>query len=680
MVNRAISLLVFSLFISKSYGVWNSPYSSEESDKKILYSAFFGSPKHLDPARSYSSDEFLFIDNIYEPPLQYHYLKRPYQLIPLTAKSIPRVHLERQQGETFYVYDIFLKKGIFYAPHPAFGGKKRELTATDYVFQIKRLADSKNHSPIASIMGKYIDGFNDYRTTLKRQQLSLKKSATLPLSGAKVISRYHYQIRLKQPYPQFKYWLAMSFFSPMPYEVIAWHTQQHTKNPEHLGIDWHPIGTGPFTLAENNPNHRMVLQKNPNFRTEIFPHVRPEYTHTIPQNTIQYNGKKLPLVDTIIFTLEKESMPYWQKFLQGYYDASGITSDHFDQALTLDQNGQLSLSEAFSQQGIQLRKLVGNATYFTIFNMLSNTVGGYTKAQKKLRQAISIALNYEQYIALFHNNRGIAAQGPIPPGIFGHLTGKAGINPWLYDWQDGKAQKKSIAYAKQLLTEAGYPNGINSRTGKQLSINYDTVGAAGNSQNTLAWYRRKLAKLNIRLHIRLTDLNSLRQKISTGKAELFDWGWNADYPDPENFLALLYSKNGKAKYQGENASNYANPAYDELYEKMLLLPNGEQRLEIIQQMVNIVREDNPWSWGWHPLLVGLYHQWVDNAIPHATSKNTLKYRAINPALRQQYIHQWNQPILTPLIIFGLLFVIGLIAILVTFKKRQNKTLCPKASC
>jgi ABC-type transport system substrate-binding protein len=667
-----VFLLIHVVLLSSCGGVWNSPYESGDSNKKILYSSFSSSPKHLDPARSYSSDEHVLIENIYEPPLQYHYLDRPYRLIPLTAKSVPEERVEEVDGKTYYVYDIFLKSEIFYAPHPAFGNQKRELNAKDYAYQIKRLADSRNHSPIASVMAKYIQGFSEYRKAITDQSLDLEESASLPMAGVKVISPYHYQVRLVQKYPQFKYWLAMPFFAPMPYEVIAWHHKKKQQDANHLGVDWNPIGTGPFMMTENNPNYRMVLSKNPNFHQEKFPTFKQKHKAYLPEDTTAFNGKKLPLLEKIIYTLEKESVPYWQKFLQGYYDASGLASDNFDQAIELSNAGAFALSKEFKNKSIQLRSQITTSIYYLGFNMLSDKIGGYDEKHKKIRQAISIALDYEEYIAIFANSRGVIAQGPIAPGIFGYLTGEQGINRWVYDWKEGRAQRKSIAAAKNLLSQAGYPNGIDSVTGKQLSINYEAVGSAGDSRERLEWMRRQLSEIGIKMNIRLTDYNRFREKIIAGKAELFGWGWNADYPDPENFLFLLYGPNGKVKHKGENASNYQNEEYDALYEKMVLMPNTPERLAIIQKMVNIVREDSPWVWGWHPMAVGLYHQWVNNAIPNSVSRNTLKYRSIDEQQRVERVYEWNKPKLFPMIVFISILLIMFVVTVMTIRKRQHR--------
>src|SRR5690606_31807341 len=103
---------------------------------------------------------------------------------------------------------------------------------------------------------------------------------------------------------------------------------------------------------------------------------------------------------------------------------------------------------------------VTTSIFYMGFNMLDPTVGGSDEAKAKLRQAISIAVDYEEFIDIFINGRGVPAQGILPPDIFGHVEGQDGINPYVYDWADGAPRRKSIDEAKKLLAEAGYPNGI----------------------------------------------------------------------------------------------------------------------------------------------------------------------------------------------------------------------------
>ena len=606
--------LLFALLLSLQFGCnvseLNNPYSSTDKNQAILYSSFAERPKHLDPAIAYSNDEYGFICQIYEPPLQYHYLKRPYQLLALTAESLPIVqHLDQQgnilaepaneQTIAYTDYIISIKPGIHFQPHPAFSQNNqgeylyhhldqqtlshintlsdfpvtasRELKATDYVYQIKRLAFPKIQSSISELMAGYIDGFADFSKA--SQNLNIQAIKDLDLSGVQVINDYQYRVRIKGEYPQFQFWLAMPFFAPMPWEADAFYDQKGLKD-KNISLDWFPIGTGPYYLTENNPNRRMVLSKNPNYHAEFYPAEGEDEDKAL--GLLTDAGKRLPFVDKVVFTLEKETIPYWAKFLQGYYDTSGIASDSFDQAIQFSGTGDAQLTPSMQAKHIELQTSVSSSVFYMGFNMLDNVVGGDSERARKLRQAISIAVDYEEFIAIFANGRGVAAQGALPPGIFGYQEGEAGINPVVYDWINNKPQRKSIDAAKQLLTEAGYENGIDKTTGEALLLYFDTTSGA-DDQALMNWYRKQFAKLGIQLVVRGTDYNRFQEKIRSGAAQIFVWGWNADYPDPENFFFLLYGANAKVQHGGENAGNYTNPAFDHLFEQMRNMDNGETR-------------------------------------------------------------------------------------------------------
>jgi oligopeptide transport system substrate-binding protein len=177
-------------------------------------------------------------------------------------------------------------------------------------------------------------------------------------------------------------------------------------------------------------------------------------------------------------------------------------------------------------------------------------------------------VDYEEYISIFANGRGIAAQGPIPPEIFGNRAGREGINPYVYDWVDGRAWHKPIATARVLMAQAGYPGGLDPRTGQPLVLYLDTTGAGPDTKARLNWVRKRFAKLGARLLVRNTDYNRFRDKMGRGTQQILQWGWNADYPHPENLLFLVFGPNAKVDGGGENASNYRNPGYDRLFERM----------------------------------------------------------------------------------------------------------------
>jgi len=705
-----VLFFVAVLLVACGGSPWNDPYPGEDDKQAVLYMSFAERPKHLDPAVAYSENEYAFIAQIYEPPLQYHYLKRPYELTPLTAARLPEITYYDKEGQklspdaeakdiAYSDYLLEIKSGIRFQPHPAFAQDKdgvyryhrldkaavdaaatvndfaetatRELTAEDYVYQIKRLAYPKTQSPIAEIMKGYIVGFDDFA----KQSADKPKDAlrTLPMAGALALDRYHYRIRIKGKYPQFSYWLAMPFFAPMPWEADAFYDQPGFGD-KNITLDWYPVGTGPYYLAENNPNRRMMMFKNPNFHPEAYP--SEGEAGDAEKGLLQDAGKALPFIDKVVVTLEKETIPNWSKFLQGYYDSSGIASDSFDQAVQFTGGG-VTLTESLKEKGIRLHTSVETSIFYMGFNMLDATVGGDGEAARKLRQAIAIAIDYEEFIAIFRNERGVPAQGAIPPGIFGNEEGKAGINPYVYDWVGGKPQRKSIEVARKLVAEAGYPNGVDPKTGEPLILYFDTTATSVDDKPLMNWYRKQFQKLGLQLVIRATDYNRFQQKMSAGNAQIYVWGWNADYPDPENFFSLLYGPNGKVKYSGENSGNYRNAEFDRLFEQMRNMENGEPRLQIIRQMQEIVRRDAPWVFGFHPKTFSLYHGWASNLKPNLMANNRLKYIRIDPLKRAELRRQWNRPVLWPLAAAGALVVL-LFAPAVSAYRRRTRRALPEA--
>ena len=705
---RLSVFLLLALFLGAcSEGLWNNPYSNNMDQGKTLYSSFSMRPKHLDPAKSYSSNEYVFIAQIYEPPYQYHYLKRPYELVPATAASMPGLQyfdmygaeLNSPEGADYSVYTIRIQPNISYQPHPALAKDlmgqyiyhnldadslkgvhnladfeyrgSRQLRAEDYVLQIKRLADPRLHSPVAGLFANYIEGFAEYSQKLKllRKKGEVINWSQLPMFGVTVVDDLTYSIRIKGVYPQFIYWMTLPFFAPMPWEALAFY-EQKGMNENNLNLDWYPIGTGPFMLTENNPNLRMVLERNPNFHSEYYP--QEGMPEDVTAGLLVDAGKKLPFLDRAIYSLEKETIPYWNKFLQGYYDNSGVNSDSFDQAVQMS-GGELSLTLQMKEQGIQLTTAVSSSIFYMGFNMRDSILGGLSEKAKKLRQAISIAIDYEEYISIFLNGRGSLAQGPIAPGIFGYREGEAGINSVVYQWKNSKPQKRPLSVAKKLLAEAGYANGIDQKTGKVLILNFDTVGSGPDSKANLQWMIKQYAKLGIQLVIRNTDYNRFQDKMKNGTAQIFQWGWNADYPDPENFLFLLYGPNNKVQAQGENAANYQNPIFDQLFDEMKSMPNNEQRLAIIDKMNIIVREDAPWVFGFNPKLFSLHHNWYSNVKPNIMANNSLKYKNIDVVQRIQLRKEWNQAVLWPIVLMMSLLCLFTIPAYICYRRREQKT-------
>jgi len=719
-----LAALSFLLLAACDGGLWNDPYPVADEGKSILYTAFTERPKHLDPAQAYSENEYEFLALIYSPPLQYHYLKRPYQLVPLAASEMPKVKYldkghrllpDRAAPEiiAYSVYEIHIKPNMRYQPHPAFvpgndvlnsGDLRgifglndfaktgtRTVNAADYVYQIKRLVHPHLHTPIAGVMSEYIVGLKEYAAILQAEAkahpddfLDLNR---FPLPGVEVVNDTTYRITIRGKYPQFAYWLAMPFFSPMPQEVERFYAQPGMRE-RNLSLDWWPVGSGPYYLSENEPNRRMVLTRNPYYDSETYPEEGEQ--GDAQAGLLVDAGKPLPLIDRIVFSLEKETIPYWNKFLQGYYDVSGISSDSFDQAVQVNVSGEANVSDAMKAQGITLSTSVATSTFYTGFNWLDPVVGGggcdtlptksavcgscrpsvptvqnddkqscrdRSERARKLRRAIAIAVDFEEFVSIFANGRGIAAQSPIPPGIFGYREGKAGINPYVYDWVDNAPMRRPIAEAQRLLAEAGYPGGVDARTNQPLVIHLDTTSSGVGNKSRLDWIRKQFDKIGVQLDVRSTDYNRFQDKIRRGDMQMYYYGWNADYPDPENFLFLLNGAQAKVSKSGENASNYENPEFDRLFEQMKNMDNSPARQVIIDQMLEILRRDSPWLWGYHPKNYVLQHSWLHNVKSNIMANNKLKYWRVDGKLRDELRREWNQPVRWPLWLAGA-FLLG----------------------
>ncbi len=693
----------------------NSPYTAAAPSKNALYTAFAQrSPKYLDPTSSYSTDETPFTYSIYEPLYGYHYLKRPYSLLPKTAEAVAEpIYLDAQgqvlppdaPGEDVResVYDIRIKPGIQFQPHPAFARNEqgelryadlqaadladirqvtdfahtgtRELTAEDYVYGIRRLATTRAVSPIFAHMTDYIVGLKEYGETIKAADAALRKGLgpmdrDLPwldlrryaFDGVQALDRHTLRIRVNGKYPQFKYWLAMTFFSPIPWEADQFYSRPGMA-AKNIGWNTWPVGTGPFMLTESLENRRHVLSRNPHYRGEPYPCEGSEEDRAL--GLLEDCGKPTPFLDQVVFSIEKEGVPLQGKFMQGYYDIPQIGRGEYGVAYLVAIGDSEDKAALFAERQIQLPTTVETQNWYFGFNWLDPVVGGSIDPQqnernRKLRQAISIAMDWEEYVAIFENSQAQVAHGPLPPGLLGYVEGPEGVNPVVYDLEQGVARRKPLETARQLLAEAGYPEGRHAQTGQPLVLNFDAMsGASPAARSRFDWMQRQFAKLGIQLEIRATDYNRFQDKMRRGVAQLYMWGWNADYPDAENFLFLLYGPNAKADQGGENASNYRNDRFDARFERMKFLDDGPEKARLIAEMVDIVREDAPWMFGFFPKSGGAYHQWVGNGKPTQMIRNELQYLKVDPERREARIAQWNQPVWWPIpVLIGAVLILA----------------------
>ena len=703
-------------------GAWNNPYPAAERDQTVVYESFNSRPKHLDPAQSYVEDEAWFVYSIYDPLYDYHYLKRPYQLQPNVAEGMPTVSYRDAQGNELpadapvesiaeTVYEIRIRPGIRYQPHPAFAldaegrpvyadldeaslGERsqigdfehtgtRELVAADFAYQIKRLVRPRIESPGLAIFNQIV-GLEDLVARLQAEVDAGRLDPDgwidmrqFPLEGVETPDPHTLRIRIRGKYPQFLNWLATTFVVPVPWEAERFYGQPGMARRE-LTLDMWPVGTGPFMMERNSPLREMRLARNPEYREDLYPcEGEPGDAES---GLLDDCGKRLPLVDAFRFSYEKESTPFWNKFLQGYYDLYASTRfatfNSFDAALQL-QGGALTLSPGMERQGIRLRTEVEPAIEYFLVNMLDPVLGngGETpearERARKLRQAISIAIDIEEYLAIIKNGLGLPMQGPVPPGLAGYREGEAGINPYVYTWQHGRAKRRGLDEARRLLAEAGYPDGRDAETGEPLILYFD--GYDSFQRARLELLVKQLARIGVQLVPRLTEWNRFQEKHRKGNAQMSFWGWNADYPDPENFLFQYYSKNGKVRFQGENVTNYDNPEFDALFEEFRGMDIDADRQPVIDRMVELLRHDAPLVGGWNNEAFQLSHAWLGNTKPGKVIHTYRKYYSLDVARRDALRAQWNRPALWPLA--GALIAVIAIALLAVrhYRRREAQT-------
>ena len=719
--------------------LFNAPVPKEWLSQPYLLTSYQEDPKYLDSASSYSNNETPWTYAVYEPPLKYHYLKRPYELLPRTLQSLPALTFFDKEGRNLNidpnslkdigdqargkiahtVFELKIKPGILFQPHPAFykdaQGEwvnlkltpsdlneihspwdfktqgSRELNAHDYAYAIKRLATPRINSPAFGFLSSKIAGFDRFGVMIQKENKRLKSTLAqtagpekhLPwldfrrfeFEGVKVVDPYTLQIKISGLYPQFKYWLAMTFFAPVAWEVDAFYAQEGMAKRNLSANTW-PVGTGPFMLTEHDTNARMVLAKNPNYRGEPYPCEGSEEDRSL--GLLKDCGKPTPLLDKIISTREKEGTSVATKFIQGYYDMPQMERGEPGIAYQVSIQDGTGLSKELVERKIQLPTTIQVGFWHYGFNWLDPVVGaGKTPEQaarnRKLRQAISIAFDFEEYVSIFENSRAQVNHSVVVPGLFGNDA--MPFNPVVFE-PDGtnRYKRKSLEEAKRLLAEAGYPSGVDRDTGQALVINYDTQGVGPGAKTRIDWVSKQFSKLNIQLEVRNTDYNRFQDKMRKGSAQFYFWGWLADYPDPENFLFLLYGPNSKAKFGGENSSNFENAQYDHLFEKMKDMENTPERAALIEQMMRIMQHDAPMLFGWSEEYGGAYHQWVRNGKPSNIIRDQMSYLTVDPVLRAQKISQWNTPVVWPLVLLPVLLALLMWPAVRVWRKRQEQSI------
>jgi oligopeptide transport system substrate-binding protein len=524
---------------------------------------------------------------VYEGLFEFHPLKRPYELMPNLAEALPVVSAD---GLT-YLFKI--RKGVLFHDSPAFkDGVGRELKASDIVYSIKRLADPKLNAKGWWLLDDRLVGLNEWRT---KHSTTDKTNYEEEIEGLRKIDEYTVQMKLKKPYPQFLYALAMPYTFIVAREAV-----------EHFGKEFlnYPVGTGAFVLPKFEQTSMITYVRNPKFRDKFYPSEGEEGDDKL--GLLADAGKKIPLVDKINVHIVVESQPKWLSFMKAKDDLLEVKDVNIQQTI----NSKKELKDEHKEKGIRLiMKPMLDVTYYA-FNHEEPIF-----KNRKLRQAMNLAFDRATYNRLFHENTAFEAHGPVPPGLGGQT--KEFKNPYI---------KYDLEQAKKLLAEAGFPGGKGLPT-IVVQTRSDTI-----SRQQIEFFEKCMEKIGINIDAGTNTWPELVNKVSKKQHQMYTMAWGADYPDAENFLGLLYCPN---QSPGSNGANYCNPEFDAIYKQATTMQESPERTTLYEKLNEMVALDAPWILGFHRTDIYLAQAWLKNFKHMEFNHSQFQYLNVDLEVKKQ---------------------------------------------
>ena len=355
---------------------------------KALRVTFQATETGFDPVRISDYYSGTVIEAIFDPLLTYDYLARPAKLVPNVARSLPLIS---DDGRT---YTMSIKPGIYFSDDPAFKGRKRELTAADYAYSIKRFMDPANRSPYAFLFTGKIAGLDEVAAEAQKTN---RFDYAAKVTGLAIVDRYTLRIRLNQTDFNFSHVLAFPLAGAVAQEVI-----------ETYGADTnaHPVGTGPYLLKSYVRSSKIILEANPGFREKLWDFTAGDDPQD-KQIVARMSGRKLPAIGTVEISIMEETQSRWLAFLGGQTDLEYQLSELA--GIFLGADGKLKPD--FAKRGIKLDRSVDPEITYTYFNMEEtiggkpNPVGGFSKDKIALRRAIAMAYKIDDQIKIIRNGQ-----------------------------------------------------------------------------------------------------------------------------------------------------------------------------------------------------------------------------------------------------------------------------------
>jgi oligopeptide transport system substrate-binding protein len=572
-----LSLVTVAILVAMPLFVLRTSEPPREHGRVVFNSIYNSDVKSLDPATCGDVTSSTYQANFYEGLYTYHYLKRPVEVVPQLAESLPGVSAD---GLT---YTIKLKKGVRYHRNPCFGRdptgvhqwNTRTVTAQDFVLSLKRVADYHINTGLAwAFCADRIVGLDEYREKTRQYIIGDFSRYDLPVEGISAQDSLTLVIRLKSPFPQFIYVLAMNnVYAPIPHEIISYHLSTTSdgkgdrivvpvqeRSPEIMEQE-QVAGTGPYILTTFKRKWEITFRRNPEYREDRYPSDGESKSATYPGDSamglLADAGKIVPFIDEMKLRYIEESYATWMLFLSRQIDGAGIPVETFHAVITPGKE----LTDSWKKKHIMLSKASDPTIYWIVFNMEDPILG----KSKALRQAICLGYDVENEIKILTNGRGIRADNIVPSSFKGHS--EAGPGPYFHF--DTAAALAMISEAKKELAAAGL-----LKNGKIPELKYDMSDGPMELRRA-DFARQQFGRLGLELKCIFNDWPTLQRKVNNKQIQMYSMGWAADYPDAENFFQLFYSKNID---KGTNNSNYQNREFDSLYDKIRTMPDCQRGL------------------------------------------------------------------------------------------------------
>jgi ABC-type transport system substrate-binding protein len=523
----------------------------------------------MDPVGAFDEKSEQVQRQVYGTLLTYAYLERPYKLVPDLAEAMPTLSADK------LTYTFHLRKGVRFHDNPCFaGGKGREMTADDVLYSLKRYADGRLNRQSWFAMAGAVAGLDAYHAA------TLKAGAAADLTGTEVaglrrIDAATFSITLTKPNPLLLFALALTSTAVVPPEAVRFYKDRFGVNP---------VGTGPF-MIKGPLDRKATLHfvRNPGYYG-VYPSVGAP--GDAEAGLLKNAGRKLPLVDALDMPLVQEPSTAALKFMHGDLDVRQLDRANFLKLVTREPNGAFKLTDDYVGKFV-LYGAPALDTYYMRLNLRDPLLGG----NKALRQALASVVDAQAIVDVLNNGRGRRLESLIPYELPGNERETGAVNI-----------AHDLAAAKRLLAEAGYPGG------KGLApISISMVGADSATHNLMDLLRAQFASVGVQIKPEFMDLPAHTKAMQSGNFQISYNFWYADYPDPEDFYQLFYSKNAPP---GPNIGAYANPAYDQAYEVMRLMPNGPDRIARMKTMNTLLKQDVPVIVLYNSLRFGIVQKWV----------------------------------------------------------------------